>query len=193
MSPGKVYSKAEVEFLKRERLSRWATILAVAGLTTATATFIGGFSTVITDKNFADAFGVSRLRETEKLAAENVAIKEQVTALRREVASLRPATGVTPTSAEVAKLEEAVSELTKRQNRIEDAISRDPARALELPLLRRDLDNIKESQAQAAESMSQRINQVFDLNKWLLGGGAISLLAIALSILLSRLKPRVEP
>lgn len=191
----KVYTKADVERLKRERLNLWAkasTALAAVGLAAAITTLIGGVSKVSTD-DFAEALGVSRLRELEKLSAENAALRADMEALKHKVSTLRPSSAATPTSAEIGQLREAVSELTKRQSRIEDAISRDPARALELPLLRRDLENIKERQAQANDSMSQRINQVFDLNKWLLGGGALSLLAIALSILLSRLKVRVEP
>lgn len=123
------------------------------------------------------------------MAGQVTVLKAQLETLRQQVDTLRPtATGTPPTDVEVRGLSQAITELDKRQKRLEDAIARDPAPALELPLLRRDMDNLKEAQAQSLESMRQSINQILDLNKWLLGGGALSVLALAVSTLLGRWK-----
>lgn len=186
----RVYSKADIMNRRRERWSRALAILS------ALLALVTGLATIFLTKGSIADFppGVSSITVRsagDHNAAANVAIREQLNALRREVSALQTQkSSAGPASIQLARLDATVADLSRRQKRIEDAILNDPVRALEVPLLRRDVENNKESQAQAIQSIGQRLDQVFDLNKWLLGAGALSLLGIALSTLLSHWKGR---
>ena len=74
--------------------------------------------------------------------------------------------------------------LEEKQGRIEKAILANPAKALEIPLIQRDIEAIKASQQSAGAVLKDSVDRVYDLNKWLLGGMAVSIMALALSTLL---------
>lgn len=168
--------------------SKWANLLAGIGATLALVTAASAITSMLTVET-PDTAVANNTQIVARLVEAHAEMKGEVAAVQRQLAALKPPlAGRAPSTSEVEALRRLVSELAVRQKRIEDAISRDPARALELPLLRRDLDNIKESQAQAADTMKQSVSQIYDLNKWLIGGGALSLLAIAVSMLLARWK-----
>jgi hypothetical protein len=71
---------------------------------------------------------------------------------------------------EIKKLSSAVDDISSREGKLESAIMQNPAKALEVPLLRRDLDNLKDSQQSTFLTLKDGIDRVYDLNKWLLGG-----------------------
>lgn len=177
---------------RRDRVSAALSILgAVLAIVVAFGSFYYGRTRLIVDDDVAAAT-VSDLDPTE-LLGENERLRAQVAALTRRLEATQQRPNVKPpASADISRVEAAIDELSKRQRRIEDAIARDPVRALEVPLLRRDLENMQGSQAQAIASIDQRVSQVFELNKWLLGAGALSLLAIALSTVLSHWKGRAN-
>jgi len=182
----RVRSKADVMNRRRDRL---ASAFAWLSLIAAAVALIG--SVFMAQPKLASFSGSTQSQRWSQLVVQNDALNAQVADLARQIAAAQPQPGQTPsTSTQLAKLSASVADISRRQARIEQAIGRDPARALEVPLLRRDVDNIKESQAQAMESMGQRLDQVFDLDKWLLGAGALSLMAIAFSTLLSHWKAR---
>jgi hypothetical protein len=85
------------------------------------------------------------------------------------------------TSSEAAILSRRMDQIEARQRRIEVTITNNPARSLELPIIRRDLDNNKENALKLFESMEQAVDRVYDLCKWLVGGLAISVIGLGLS------------
>jgi len=75
----------------------------------------------------------------------------------------------------------ALNDLKTRHTKLEDAILTNPAKAIEVPLLRKDLDNLKDSQQQNLLALQQGVDRVYDLNKWLLGAMAVSIITLAIS------------
>jgi hypothetical protein len=153
----------------------WSTAFSTLGAITAGVTLF--FAPI--HRNPPDepiAVDAARTETTAKQTADLSALKRRVDAI------VADQNGQTPPK--VLELKEQIDQLARRQKLIEDAISRDPAKALELPLMRRDLDNLKESQIQSANSVKQSVDQVYDLNKWLFGGMALSVFAVAIGNLL---------
>jgi hypothetical protein len=90
-------------------------------------------------------------------------------------------------NSEIQNIKASTIELTAKQARIESAILESPSKALEMPLLRRDLDSLRQLQQSSLVAMKESVDRVYDLNKWLLGAMAVSVISLALSNLL---KPR---
>jgi hypothetical protein len=74
-----------------------------------------------------------------------------------------------------------LASLEKKLGNIEQTIMDDPTKALQLPLLRRDLEAVKENTIQANATVKQSVDQIYDLNKWLLGSMAVGVILLALS------------
>jgi hypothetical protein len=85
---------------------------------------------------------------------------------------------------ELQKVSNSVGDLNSREAKIESVILENPAKALEMPLLRRDLDNVKESQQAALVNLKDSVDRIYDLNKWLLGAMAVSIVTLAAGNLL---------
>ena len=60
-------------------------------------------------------------------------------------------------------MEKSLTDLESRLTRLEQAISQDPARALEIPLLRKDFDNLENTQDTRLSAIQESIAQVYDL------------------------------
>lgn len=91
-------------------------------------------------------------------------------------------------------MDTTLTDLKTRQSKIEEVILSNPAKAIELPLLRKDLDSLKDAQQQGVTAIKQGVDQVYDLNKWLLGAMAVSIVTLAISNLIkSREKENSTP
>ena len=56
-----------------------------------------------------------------------------------------------------------------------------PDKALEMPLMRRDIDNMRDSNTQSLTTIKQSVDQVYDLTKWLLGALAVGVFSLAIA------------
>jgi hypothetical protein len=83
-------------------------------------------------------------------------------------------------------LRSEMERLDGRLARLEGAIMRRPDSALAIPMIRRDLDHLKDSNAQAIGAIKSSVDQVYDLTKWLIGALALGVLSLAATNLLTR-------
>ena len=89
-----------------------------------------------------------------------------------------------PITKELTKLSQSFTVLETRFSRIEKVILDDPSKALETIILRKDLQNLRESNQTDLTSVRSEIDRVYDLNKWLVGlmfTMAIGILSLAIS------------
>jgi hypothetical protein len=90
---------------------------------------------------------------------------------------------------ELQTIAASTTALGSRLDRLENAVRDDPAKALELPLIRRDIDALKEHRTQDVDALRQELARVYDLNKWFIGlmaTMAIGMLTLAISNFLRR-------
>lgn len=76
---------------------------------------------------------------------------------------------------QVASLAVTAADLHTRQQRLESAIMDDPARALQIPLLRRDLDNLIAQQVQQVEAQRRDVERLYQLLIGLFAALAVSI------------------
>lgn len=108
----------------------------------------------------------------------------RISALEQHISSISNIPKEDTLYIEMQKVSTSVSDLNSRESKIESIILESPAKALEMPLLRRDLDNVKEAQQAAVVSLKESVDRVYDLNKWLLGAMAVSVVTLAAGNLL---------
>ena len=111
-----------------------------------------------------------------------IELRKDLERVKAQQAAIKPADLPPPLSALDARLKQ----LEQKQQRIERVIIADPNKALELPLIRRDLEALEERQAVSIEATRRSVEQVYDLSKWLIGALAVGVLSLALNTLLRR-------
>lgn len=82
--------------------------------------------------------------------------------------------------ASVAEVRELGYNLDERLGRLEGAILQNPEKALSVPLLRRDLDNLERSYASGVESLRAEVERIYGVAKWF--GGLILAMVIGVAI-----------
>jgi hypothetical protein len=80
---------------------------------------------------------------------------------------------------QIQLLKKSIDVIHDRQEHIEKVILTNPSKALEIPLIQRDIDNLKTIQQANIQAVKDGVDRIYDLNKWLLGAMAISIIALA--------------
>jgi hypothetical protein len=86
----------------------------------------------------------------------------------------------------LAVLDARLKQIEQKQGRIEQTIMSNPDRALELPLMRRDLETLQQRQTASADELRRSIELVFDLSMGLLGGIFVGFVALAINAFVRR-------
>jgi len=84
-----------------------------------------------------------------------------------------------PATLQVARLGTELDSLQAQMNQLDDAIGQSPEKALAIPLLKKDMDDFKDTYRRDMDSTQGEINRVYDQNKWFIG----LMFTIALAIL----------
>lgn len=126
----------------------------------------------------------ARLR---RLELENAGLIKANDALRKQVAALEkaPASNENP-QAQLNVLATSIQSLDKRFSEIERAILQDPAKALQLPILRKDLEKTQELTVAQTAALRQDIERTYSLITGTMIALALAVLAPALSNLSRR-------
>lgn len=112
-------------------------------------------------------------------------IRKQVEQLRLQQAALVGRDTITPADARIVQILARLDSIEARENRLEQAILSTPEKALALPLMRRDLDGAKETNAQAIAAVKASVDQVYDLTKWFIGALAVGVFSLAIPTLIT--------
>lgn len=83
-----------------------------------------------------------------------------------------------PRSAEVVALNKRLDAIETEQRRLSAIITASPEKAVAIPMMRRDIDDVKTSQTQAGDALRREIDKIYDLNKWIIGGLAVGVLGL---------------
>lgn len=130
-----------------------------------------------------------RIEVTAGLPVDLVMMEKQNDALvarveRIEAAVSRPSPTANPDIAsvrsEIASLRAELRQARVRQQRIERVILSDPAKSIEVPMLRRDLDDAKAAQAKDVAYLTQAIDRSYNLSVGFLVAIVVALLMMAL-------------
>jgi hypothetical protein len=81
-------------------------------------------------------------------------------------------------SAQLTGLQDKVAILEKNYSVIETAVEDNPERAMSIPLIRKDLDNLRNDLQSGQVAAQQEIDRVYDQSKWVIGGIFICVLGL---------------
>lgn len=166
----------------RLQLASWAAglISAVVAAITATSAF-----------NFGRDIAMPRVdpKVLFVVQSEVKALQQEVATLKVSLASIQAANTSAPISpTDIGRKVQAnavqLADLSNRMQSLEQAILATPAKALEIPLIQRDIEAIKQAQVTSIAVLKDSVDRVYDQNKWLLGGVSVSILALGLSAFL---------
>lgn len=86
-----------------------------------------------------------------------------------------------PTSKQYRALKSQADQLSARLTSLEKVILDTPAKALEVPLLRKDIDNNKQANTESLASMQHSVDRVYDQNKYVMLTIFASIVLLAIS------------
>lgn len=121
---------------------------------------------------------VALAKRLDRLLVDVRDLEEQVDALKQTPSDTQLGAALAAVNATVSVLQNDVEE-------IGDAILDDPGKALQLPLLRQDLDAAQSSNVAAYGSLRNDIDRQYDLMKWLLGTFVVGMVATLVTAILA--------
>lgn len=129
-------------------------------------------------------FGAPSVQPASGLEVQT--IEAELKKIRSEQAIVSNALRNSSSEVSLIELQERVKLLDQRLSSLEAFALDSPEKVLSLPLLKKEVENIRETNAQSLISMKASVDQVYDLNKWLLGGIALAIIGLAISNLLTK-------
>ncbi len=133
--------------------------------------------------------GVERLGadNSRSMAEINLQITKKIVALEDEIShtndSLKEFTKIPEENKVAVKLqqiEKSITEIQSREANLEKAILANPQKALEIPLLQRDIENLRTTQQSNIQTIKDGVDRIYDLAKWLLGAMAVSIITLGI-------------
>lgn len=190
-----LHEKARLEFARRAKSLRLAAIsvalLGVLASTTAVtyqffnwdkkSPSINSVFDSAFKKTFATADEVDQLR-TEIPDFEKIFSRAKILLAERRETDDSPGLKYLEFSA----LESSVSKIDARLTVLERSIADNPEKALSIPMLRKDQENMEKSIEANKVALTIELNRIYELQKWILGGIGTVLFA-AVTALLSAL------
>lgn len=113
-------------------------------------------------------------------------LRDQLEELKIEVDSILEVPNEVKIAINLDSVATTVADLNSRVTQLETVILDDPIKAISLPLLKKEIENLKESQIGDAFVLTRNIERVYDLSKWLIGGLSVSVVSLALVNFLGR-------
>jgi len=111
-----------------------------------------------------------KLMEEYALLANGVEGQRQ--AIQKVNSQIEAALGAaekSPADVRIAAMRQDIDALRGRIGQVEGAILETPTKAVSLPLLKQDIENVKVSLEREIESSNKQIDRIYDQNKWFIG------------------------
>ncbi|MEZ9392158.1 type I restriction enzyme HsdR N-terminal domain-containing protein [Vibrio splendidus] len=181
----KIKKKAESILKKSNNARKWSSI--VAGTTSAIT--IGIAVSMMVGLFFSESKTLNQTELTNKvLTLEEHSSKQQIELESISLSLANVNSGIKSLSSipenhgwkvEATELSVGLNSIQLRLKALEDALTVNPAKALSVPILRKDLDNTEKSLRAELLQTRAEIDRMYDQNKWFIG----LMFTIALSVL----------
>jgi hypothetical protein len=153
------------------KMERAAALIALfAGLITAVASIYSGFTKTDAERQSRYAMENRSFAEAQQLLSTQMSeTKVLVERLQVEVRNLTTVPEGTQVAAQLQRLDKTVDSVADRLQKLEVVILSDPAKALEMPLLRNELDSTKKGYQSELLALREEVARIYDLTKWFIG------------------------
>jgi hypothetical protein len=126
--------------------------------------------------------------DLQHVQADVVTLTQQMTQLQSQVDTLSKPKPGSRINAQLDRMNKTVGQLHKQLASLNSVIVESPTKALELPLLRRDLDSVKAQNQASFTALQQDLDREYDLMKWILGTFVVGIGGMLITVLSSALK-----
>lgn len=163
------------DYIKGKERKRQIRDLGLAGVAAVGSAIMVAFSFsgfIDTKSNTSDAVEVvvSSFGRQYASAESLNDFKYRLDALNNEIKSLQQVKLPPQSEIDLAPIDARLSELSKRLSDLETAITSDPVKALALPILKRDYENLSKAVLQDKVSMREDLNRIWQFIFLCLGG-----------------------
>lgn len=91
------------------------------------------------------------------------AVKNEIATIKDQIGALSKIPDQSKLSVQLERIEDSIKDLQDRFSGIENIILRDPQKSLEIPLLRKDIDDLKESSQLSLASLRADIERAYTI------------------------------
>lgn len=151
-------------FIKSTRVGN--AVLAIAGIVSAILALISVFTFTESKKQAIEVSSANYAQEIDALKAQSIILKERIKATS-EMISRASKDPHAQSDFRYSELMQSVNSVEKRLSNLKKVILDNPEKAVSLPLLRRDIDNIKSSHdtqiATLSANLSGSVNQLYTI------------------------------
>jgi hypothetical protein len=119
-----------------------------------------------------------------KLSNEIYDLKRNLADIRNQLDSFKTLSEESKVGLQLAGLRTEIEKTQSSLSKIEDVILDNPSKALSLPLLQKDMENLRQSYKTDLGATKDEISRIYDLSKWFVGlvcTMVIGLLGLAIS------------
>ena len=109
-------------------------------------------------------------------------LKQEVLTIKNKVDALSNVPEGAPVVAKLKELEVKLISTDEKLSSIRREIMQSPEKALEIPMLRRDIQALQSQYDNATKSLEREISRTYDTVKWVMGTIVLGLLGLATSI-----------
>lgn len=168
----------------KNRVKKWTDLVAgmtssiAVAITIAMATGFLGQNQTLSKQELTDKIYIIETK-FEGQTASIKSIKKELENINSGLKSISNLPEGAEWKTEASKISQNVSFVSERIKALEEALTTDPAKALAVPILRKDLDNIEKSLRSELAQTRTEIERMYDQNKWFIG----LIFTIALSVL----------
>jgi predicted RNase H-like nuclease (RuvC/YqgF family) len=158
-----------------------------AALLGVSASLIAGIMTFTAGKlTKVEITGIELAMPPKKstLATQIAKVDNEVSILKTQVAELTAIPESVAVSSKLKELEAKVAAVDEKLGSINKAIMSSPEKALELPMLRRDILALQNQYENGTRSLEREINRAYDTIKWVIGTIVLGVLGLAASVFL---------
>ena len=135
------------------------------------------------------------LSEVKSLREDVAKQANEIRQFSKSVAAIQKLPPPSEVSVQLGKLQGDLSNVGERVGRIEGALLKNPETALSVPLLRQDLESLRDQYVHDRETSAKYMDRIYDQNKWFIGlmfSMALGLIGLAVSNFLQARKAPEE-
>jgi len=161
---------------KTSKASLWAATMG------AVATIIGGVLSVFL-VNTAKIDEIKFNAEFAEVSALSTRqIEKEIESLKSKVATITVVSEDVAVASKLSELETKMNSLSSDIAIINKVIMQSPEKALEIPILKRDLASLNKQYEATVEALEREITRAYDTIKWVIGTIVLGILGLAASI-----------
>ena len=160
------------------KVSEWSAVVAI--LLSIIAAVLGFY----TNKEAEMGLKFENIKLSEVSNMSIGTLENDIIAIRSRVEALSDIPQDVAVAAKLVEIETQIASLTQQVTVINNAIMDSPGKALEIPILKRDISSLEKQYVSTTQALEREITRAYDTIKWVIGTIILSILGLGASVFL---------